>query len=65
MNMNSAALNAGAMNVNIEPSNLMECVQKMKDGTEMFANGMNTMMKFLDIMAIALDVDQAREADQT
>ena len=37
--MNIAALNAGAMNV--EPSNLMECVQKMKDGTEMFANGMS------------------------
>ena len=42
----------------VEPSNPMECVQKMKDGTEMFANGMNAIMTFLDnaddIMAVAL-----------
>ena len=41
-----AALNVGA--VNDEPTNLMESVQVMKDGTEMFANGLIAMMKFLD-----------------
>jgi hypothetical protein len=39
-------LNVGA--VNDEPTNLMESVQVMKDGTEMFANGLMAMMKFLD-----------------